>query len=79
MCRMLCFVCLYDMSTNLMLHQKLPSGLIINFELDIYTDEKWSKPKVIQWIINLFLQSGSALAFCERTRSCLDSENTTEI
>ncbi len=66
------FVCLYDMSTNLMLHQKLNLNLI-------YTDEKWSKPKIIQWIINLFLQSGSALAFCERTKSCLDSENTTEI
>ncbi len=33
---MLCLLfVLYDMSANLMLHQKLPPGLLINFEIEI--------------------------------------------
>ncbi len=34
-CCLFCLCVVYDMSTNLMLHQKLPSGLIINFELEL--------------------------------------------
>ncbi len=34
-CCLFCLCVFYDMSTNLMLHQKLPSGLIINFELEL--------------------------------------------
>ncbi len=39
-CCLFCLCVLYDMSTNLMLHQKLPSGLIINFELELNKEEK---------------------------------------